>query len=149
MADNVNTFSPRDLQAGDLVVAVDPVTGSSLNMLVLPCALARTGSRHIPGQRDSTDLFLVIPGHWASPVSRISDRMTIGDLRIDKVYGPATDWCRASMNDTASRNLIWDRKTEIPKEIEEFRKALDAMTAAAKKAGIAITVTGNQGWFGV
>lgn len=148
MADNVNAFSPRDLQAGDLVVAVNPVTGSSLNMLVLPCAIAGTSDRQKPGQRDKTDLFLVVPGKWAAPVSRISDKLTIGDLRIERIYGPATDWCRASMNDIASRCLLWERKLEIPKEIEEFRKALDALTAAARKAGITIDIADKPEWFG-
>lgn len=140
------TFTKENLQAGDLVVAVNPVTGSSLNMLVLPCAIAGTSDRQKPGQRDKTDLFLVVPGKWATPVSRISDKLTIGDLRIERIYGPATDWCRASINDIASRCMLWERKPEIPKEIEEFRKALDALTAAARKAGITIDIANKPEW---
>ena len=140
------TFTKENLKAGDLVVATVIDTNRSVNLLVLPGSIAGCKSNQVPGQRDKTALVLVIPGSYAAPIDRVTDEMTIGNMRIDRVYGPAFDWCKASINDTDTRNLLWERKPKITKEIEEFRKALDALAVAAKKAGVPITISNKPDW---
>ena len=140
------TFSRENLKAGDLVVATVTTTNRSVNLLVLPGSIAGCKSNQVPGQRDKTALVLTIPGSYAAPIAYITDELTIDNLRIDKVYGPAFDWCKASINDIDTRNLLWERKPKITKEIEEFRKALDALTVAARKAGVPLTISDKPEW---